>query len=234
MNTNNNIRKEAVKHPNMSDDTTRVSLDDKKHPVVYVKLLTEAHVKTAMKLNRDDKREKITSLNNLFAVALQQTHYELKSDALSDEELNNGTGYYDPLCDAIFLDEDGQPVQSTKTVRYLDEKTSRRLYIVVVYPGMNVIIHDRYSFTEDGFGGTLVCTSGVNYAKQAIGMEPCWSEDCMYDFVMACRMFGFEYDRRSNEVYMPRERKENAFEIGLRGSQELTHRIRKMQGAKGE
>ena len=201
---------------------------------IRVKSNSAEAVQAKMSANYEEGRTKITSLNNLFAVGLIHAHYEFEASDLDGEDIGNGTGYYDPLTSAVFLDENGVAVEGTKTVRFLDEETHRRLYIVVVHPGMNVIIHDRYSFTENGFGGTLVCTSGITYARNAIGMEPAWSEGCMYDFVMACRMFGFEYDRRANEVFMPRGRVQNAFELGLEGAQEITRRIRKMQGAKAE
>uniref|UniRef100_A0AAU7PFE3 Uncharacterized protein n=1 Tax=Burkholderia phage vB_BgluM-SURPRISE13 TaxID=3159457 RepID=A0AAU7PFE3_9VIRU len=201
---------------------------------INVKTNSDEAVEAKMTSNYEEGRTKIVGLNNLFAVGLIHAHYEFEASDVQDEDIGNGTGYYDPLTSAVFIDEQGVAVSGTKTVRFLDEKSYRRLYIIVVHPGMNVIIHDRFSFTEKGFAGTLVCTTGVNCARQAIGMEPAWAEGCLYDFVMACRMFGFEYDRRSNEVYMPRRRVENAFEIGLQGAQEITNRIRKMQGAQAE
>lgn len=209
-------------------------MDKKNVLTIRVKTNSDEAVEAKMTSNYDEGRTKIVGLNNLFAVGLIHAHYEFEANDLQGEDIGNGTGYYDPLTTAVFLDEQGVAVSGTKTVRFLDEKSYRRLYIIVVHPGMNVIVHDRFSFTEKGFAGTLVCTSGVNCARQAIGMEPAWSEGCLYDFVMACRMFGFEYDRRSNEVYMPRHRVENAFEIGLQGAQEVTNRIRKMQGAQAE
>lgn len=197
--------------------------------MITVKTVTDEAVKAKMDQNYAEGKTKIASLNNLFAIGLQQAHYEFEEDALQGENPRNGTGYYDPLDSAIFLDENGQPVQSTKTVRFLDRETLRRVYILVIYPGMNLIIHDRYRGDSDSFA--LVCTSNVPGARAAIGMEPAWAEDTMYDFVNACRMFGFEYDRGRNEVYMPRERKQNAFEVGLENAQAVTRRIRKMQGA---
>ncbi|YP_009213053.1 hypothetical protein AVU38_gp204 [Ralstonia phage RSL2] len=196
---------------------------------VVVKTITEEDVVASMRNNRDQGREKITSLNNLFAVGLQQANYEFDMAAVEGEDIGTGMGYYDPLAAAVFLDEQGQKVTAGKTVRFLDEKTHRRLYIVVLQPGMNVIIHDRFSFTENGFGGTLVCTTDATGARDYIGMEPAWSEGCMYDFVMACRLFGFEYDRSKNEVYMPRERKQNLFVSNIEFQLNASHRFMKKQ-----
>lgn len=178
---------------------------------VKVKTVSEDEVKKAMRDHLSLGHGKISDLNNLFALGLLQANYEFGMDAVEGEVIGNGTGYYDGLAAALFIDEKGEKVTTGKTIRFLDEKSLRRLYIVVVCPGMNVIIHDRYSFTEDGFGGTLVCTSDAPGAREYIGMEPAWAQGCTYDFVMACRLFGFEYDRSKNEVYMPRERKQNLF-----------------------
>jgi hypothetical protein len=198
--------------------------------IVNVKTTPEKQVTAKLTEMREAGVEKIGTLNNLFAVGLMMAHYSFEWASLEGQVVRNGTGYYDPLASVVFVDEEGQPVQPTKTVSYFDEETQRRCYIVVVYPGLNIVIHDRYRMNSDAF--VLVCTSDVHCARNSLGMEPAWAEGVTYDFVMLCRMLGFEYDRARNEVYLPRERKENAFEIGLQGSNAVANKIRKMQGAK--
>ncbi|BAS05002.1 hypothetical protein [Ralstonia phage RSF1] len=194
----------------MSQNQNAAVLADSNADSILVVRVHDSDVEASMKSNYDQGRDKIAGLNNLFAVGCMHADYEITAK-LPTEEVSNSTGYFDPLASATFVCHDGETVVAGKTVRFLDERTHRRLYIIVVVPGMNVIIHDRYSFTENGFAGVLACTSDVSGAREFIGMEPVWSEGCQYDFVMACRLFGFEYDRSKNEVYMPRERKQNFF-----------------------
>lgn len=186
----------------MEDTTLKIS----------VRFHSDEDVAAKMKEMRDAGREKITSLNNCFAVGLMQTHYEIDAASVEGVEIGNGTGYYDPLAKAIFINEHGVAIGTGRSVRFLDTKSNRRLWIVVVKPGKNIIVHDRFSGAERG---TFVCTTDLNNARDIIGMEPAWADGCTYDLAMACRLFGFEYDRRVNEVYMPRERKENGIDMML-------------------
>jgi len=176
---------------------------------INVTFNSDEAVALKMKEMYDMGREKIQSLNNLFETGLIHAHYEFDEAAVSDIDVGNGTGYYDPLAKAFFINEHGVAIGTGRSVRFLDTKSNRRLWIVVVQPGKNIIVHDRFSGGEKGM---LVCTSSLSGARDVIGMAPAWTDGCTYDFVMACRLFGFEYDRSKNEVYMPHERNENGID----------------------
>jgi hypothetical protein len=151
--------------------------------------------------------DRIDNLNELFNVGRTHADYFVSQEEFEKEARTNGTGYFDPLITAIFHDENGQPVPVNSGISMWDPKTNRRLFVVVIDQGNNLIVHDRYA---PGNRDCLVVTSKVN-GQALLGMEPCWTPKVMFDFVNCCRMFGFEYDRHANTIYFPRWKKDNWF-----------------------
>jgi hypothetical protein len=164
----------------------------------------------AMKAYRKSVSEKITTLSELFRIGRQHADFQIEPAELKSHQVGNGTGYYDPLASATFLDAEGEPVPNGSSISAIDEATNRRLAIFVIRTGQNVIIHDRYSVAP-GNKVILVMTSNRSI-NHIVGMEPAWSEGCVYDMVNCCKLFGMEFDRRDNNVYVPFSKTTNLFQ----------------------
>lgn len=148
------------------------------------------------------------SVNDVFAIGLEQADYIAPESMFNMSDFGNGTGYYDPLMTVGFEDESGKPVPNFSSVAIRDPKTKRRLYLIVLARGRNIIIHDRFTQNENTRGTTLVATgcSGT----RLLNMNPAWSEN-VHDLMASAAVFGLEFDKRSNSVYIPKWRKENWF-----------------------
>lgn len=156
----------------------------------------------------------IGDLNDLFSLAAVHADYEVNSVKFAEVETGNGAGYYDPLISAMFHDETGRGIPDGSSVFINDVATKRRLYVVVLYRGINLIVHDRFE-SNDGEGGdhhttTIVATGGP--AKKLLRMNPVWSIGNRVDLINAAEFFGFEVDRINNKgIYVPFGKTDNWF-----------------------
>lgn len=151
---------------------------------------------------RGEYGDRTSSLRAVVDIGIAGVDYFLKDSTIFEGgELSNGTGYYDPLTRAVFVDETGCNVPAGNTVYMYDSVTNRRLYVVIVVPGLNVIYHERYSKDDPRY--IIVMTASIPGMREGAGMTPCWTEGCIYDLVMASHLFGLEYDRTGNSVYVP-------------------------------
>lgn len=138
-------------------------------------------------------------LNDVFATALMHADYYVSDEQIAAVEIGNGTGYYDPLMSAVFLGDDGQPIPQFSSVAIADRKTNRRLYLIVVNKGVNIIVHDRHA-PRDQNDVRLVKTGGP--ATELLNMNKPLSSDSDSSIVRAAIIFGFELDH-NNRVYVP-------------------------------
>jgi hypothetical protein len=150
-------------------------------------------------------------LADVMTAAMTGADFYFEDDALEGEDVGNGTGYYDGLCHAVFYFNGEAVTQMGTSIRYLDNKTQRCCYIVVMSKGKNVIVHDRYKRTGDDNQMVLVLTDGSLSVRNIIGMSPAWSQNAT-DVVSAANFFGLELDRSvPGQVYAPYNRPENLF-----------------------
>lgn len=156
----------------------------------------------------------IGDLNDMFSLAAVHADYEVDSLKFAELDAGNGTGYYDPLITALFHNEIGQGIPDGSSVFIYDANTKRRLYVIVLYRGVNIILHDRYTSSHEVGGDhhttTIVATGGP--AKKLLRMNPAWSINNKVDLINAAEIFGFEVDRiNSKGVYVPFGKADNWF-----------------------
>lgn len=151
----------------------------------------------------------VDKVEDVFNLALHHATYMAPHTMFDEANFANGTGYYDPLMTVGFVDEEGNPVPKFSSVALVDLKTNRRLYLIVLDHGRNIIVHDRFSQTPTSKNTTLVATGDA--ATRLLNLSSCWSENT-HDLVQAATIFGLEYDKRSNSVYVPMFRKVNWFQ----------------------
>lgn len=170
---------------------------------------TEESVNEAMNL-MFNAQKCITSLNDLFGTALVHADYVVTDEAVGRFEIGNGTGYYDPLVHAVFLDDAAQPVPDFSSVAIADVKTKRRLYLIVLAKGKNVIVHDHHS--PSGADDIRLAKTGGPETR-LFNMDPVWHTGVTADLINAANLFGFEINRREETptVYVPRWKSDNWF-----------------------
>lgn len=175
--------------------------------VINVTALNEAELKKNSDIRITNEGSKITSLKDLFNVGRMHADYVVSQQEFEKEKRTNGTGYYDPLTTAWFKDEAGELIPVNSGVTLWDPETNRRIFLIVLEHGNNIVVHDRYL---NGDRGVLTVSAKVN-GQGLLNMNPCWSEGCLYDLIQCSNMFGFEFDRHANNVYYPSWRKDNWF-----------------------
>lgn len=154
-------------------------------------------------MNYREQKRKFDSLHEMFGIALLCSDFVLAENDLAAAKIANGTGYYDPLKSAIFTYND-EVIGTGRTISTTDIVTKRRLYIVVIKPGVNFILHDRYP--QDAERVCLVSTSPVPLARILVGMSSnVWCDGILVDMVAAGDFFGFEIDRMDSRVFIPHE-----------------------------
>ena len=156
----------------------------------------------------------IGDLSELFSLASMHADYGVDPLEFAEINASSGTGYYDQLMTTVFHDKDGSVVPNGSSISINDVNTKRRLYVIVLHAGVNIILHDRYQ-SNDGQGGVhhttaIVATGGP--ATKLLRMNPVWSIGNRVDLINAAEIFGFEVDRINNKgVYVPFGKANNWF-----------------------
>jgi len=184
--------------------------------------ITEATMKQQLEnlkhANAEVKANKLT-VEGMFEVAMVIADYQISVSNFAEGDWSNGTGYYDPLCFHVFEDADGDEVEAGSSISVYDVKTSRRLYILVVEPGVNLVFHDRFSTKE---GGTIVLSSDIAQIRTSVGIEEPWCKDVPHDMAMLAHLLGIEYSRSNNHGYVPwNHRPLNSVQIGMKVAKNL-------------
>lgn len=173
---------------------------------------------------RKDKK-KFDSLNEMFGIATMLADFKIPESSFVAALIANGTGYYDPMIYATFT-YDGEVIGTGRTISAVDIRTNRRLFIVVLKPGVNVVIHDR--FPQTSTRTCLVATTPTQSARALIGMtQSVWEDGVVIDMVNAGDFFGFEIDRRNAQVYIPYERTINKIRAAINMFAEADSKLKK-------
>lgn len=143
---------------------------------------------------------------------------------VSDQDIEQ---YYKRLTTAMFVDLEGQPIPPTSTIYLEDKMNMRNLFAVVAYPGVNIVYYEKYErLGSPSYAVTLV--SPVAGAKLANHMEPEWTEGNHHDRVTMAQMFGFEYDKITDEVICPEGRPQSSFKQAVTNGAVLLNLVREM------
>lgn len=172
-----------------------------------------------LQINGLKDERKLTTTDGILEIACQLADYTIGSAPFTAHKLTNGTGYYDPLTTVLFEDNEGNEIEGGCTISGFDTVTSRRVLMLVIEPGMNIVIHDRFKthLREQA----IVLSSAIPCMRDAIGMNTAWSGNNHHDLAMMAKFFGFEYSRSDNYVYLPSERTENSMKLGIRIAKSL-------------
>lgn len=135
------------------------------------------------------------------------------NEIIFTEKVTNLEEYYGRLVNAMFVQLDGTPVPPCSTINLFDAKNDRLLYIAVAYPGLNVVYFEKNT-SIDKIGYAVDLLSCVEGSKLANRMEPDWRNGNTHDLVVMAGMFGFPYDKSTNEVIIPPGRPTSSFMLG--------------------
>lgn len=148
----------------------------------------------------DGRSTQISNLQELLESVVHYSDYRIDiTSKLDYSTIGNGTGYYDPLATAIFVDQHGDVAEDNSILYIHDTRTDRSLFIIILRKGTNIIIHDRYPHFDNG---VMVVTGGP--LTKVLGMNPCWTNDIPSDLVKAAEIFGYEVVRNDKPVIVIR------------------------------
>jgi hypothetical protein len=178
--------------------------------VIYVATTSDVEIEKAMNIRICGAGDRLTSLDLFFNMARLHADYVVTKDEFLKADRTNGTGYFNPLQSAIFVDANGIMVPVNSGIALWDPATDRRIFVVVLEPGLNIVVHDKISKNDRHQRATIIATSKVN-VQGILGMNPVWEESNIHDLLHAARLFGFEFDRHSNSIIVPTRRVANWF-----------------------
>jgi hypothetical protein len=168
-----------------------------------------------MKNHLDFSKGYVKSLDVLFTLGRCHAEYVAHDFPYQFVNLGDGSDYYRAVTSAIFEDDKGFAVSNNYAVSIFDHNTNKRLYVIVLEKGNNIVVHDLFPRAQ-GHGRPpetdtiLVANSKIDHEK-ILGMQPRWAEGCTYDLAMCARMFGFTFDHLNDVVNIPKERRDNWF-----------------------
>lgn len=164
----------------------------------------------------------IDMASTIFEMALAFTDYVLEESVT--EDLTNGGAYFDPLTSAIFYSSlGGAPLETGATIamnKVVDGVVIRRLYVIVVKTGVNIILHDRYSIASGSVADFLVVKTAqrgsCNFAAgyNLLTSTNVWG-NCFADRIRMADIFGLEVKKEDGTVYPPSQRPAPTFSYKL-------------------
>lgn len=151
------------------------------------------------------------------------------NELIFTEKTENLEEYYGRLVSAMFVQIDGTPVPPCSTINLYDAHNDRLLFLAVAYPGLNVVYYEKTK-SENKIGYAVDLVSGIEGSKLANHMEPDWRQGNTYDLVTMSQMFGFPYDKVTNEVVIPPGRPQSSFVLAKNSGLHTLKIIHEMMG----
>jgi hypothetical protein len=86
------------------------------------------------------------------------------------------------------------------------------------------------SFAVKSTGYAVALISPIESSKLAYHMEPEWTEGNHHDLVTMAQLFGFEYDKVTDEAVFPEGRPVSSFRLAVTAGSALLSIVRDMMG----
>lgn len=148
----------------------------------------------------------------------------------TEKDPENYEKYYERLTSAVFVDITGHPVPPCSTIRLFDEMNGRRLVVAVAYPGLNLVYYETARPTSAAYAISLL--SDIEGSRFANHMEPQWERGNSHDLITVCQLFGFPYDKVTDEVIIPSGKPQSSFVLARNAGAATLSAVRGMMGGK--
>ncbi|BCM95253.1 hypothetical protein [Burkholderia phage FLC6] len=199
--------------------------------IIPVHAVTAKSVVARMEMFMNREGEQTAKLSDVFSAGCLCADYtaaEVSAAQFTEKLQGNEPAYYGRFNSTMFIDDEGNPVPPCSTIYMVDPLNFRKLYIVVAFPGLNIVYYETKPNGAQDYTVDLV--SNIENAKLANHMEPEWKEFCLHDLVTAAQMFGFEYDKDDDEVRIPPGRPANSFVLARNAGAATMEMVRTMMG----
>lgn len=145
-------------------------------------------------------------LATVFLEACSRAQYLVPAKILT-MVIGDGNGYYGPLRHVVLVDEDDNPIPANSSVAVKDPVMNRMVYVIVLAPGDNLVIHRHHVDTNNRF--RLIAT-GHGRMKTILGMDMGWNNN-IHGLINAARIFNMEFDQEGGNVVIVPGRTDNFF-----------------------
>lgn len=150
------------------------------------------------------------TFSDLFIMGCHMADYQLMIEPLGPIESVDLFGQYSG---AMFVNPDGTVVGTASTVAIFDALNNRMAYLVVLWPGKNMIYYSVKPMEEDGQVIHLIADPLV---RKSQNIEDGWTSDNVFDMIALSSIFGFKFNKQIGAVEIPTKLVENSFVMAKR------------------
>jgi hypothetical protein len=178
--------------------------------VIYVATTSDIEIEKAMNIRITGAGDLLSSLDLFFNIARLHSDYAVSKEEFLKADRTDSDGGYTSILSAIFVDFAGKPVPVNSGIALWDPDSDRRLFVVILEPGVNILVYDKLRKDERNLQAVLLSAAEFDVGG-LLGMKSRWEESNIHDLLNCARLFGFEFDRNSNCVVVPTKRATNWF-----------------------
>lgn len=182
-----------------------------KSKIIRVRTPFEMMLPDALAEYRSLNGGQFQNLTFAFEVGCLMADYHLIVDDAAWLADNDGAkDHFAPLENLTFANEDDAVVlPEMTTIGVFDRRNKRMAYVVVIAPGYNMVYFTRTQLDSTHAEIDLISTDTTRAANRIYNY---WRDGSNFAKVMVATLFGYEYDEKDDELYVPNGRTENAFE----------------------
>lgn len=150
------------------------------------------------------------NLSQAFEAGCHQADFQIVVDGLHVDTDIATTELFKHYTTLQFQLENGSLLQTGDTIGVFDRVNYRMAYVVVLWPGHNLVYYTHASIDERESDIRLHATTTMQRASRIM---PNWRDGNHYDKIMLANLFGFAYSKENNTIQIPKGIVDSAFSL---------------------
>lgn len=165
------------------------------------------------------------NLEDAFTMGCIMADYVVKIRPEEISESNPVEKVYEKYQRTIFIGEQGGYLQGGKTIGMIDLTNRRFLFLLQEGSGCNQVY---YMKTPEGAPVAVIELLAKPEIRRLSRIDTGWRDGNNFDKVIVANFFGYDYDKKDDEIIVPEGIIESPFKLAMRMAQEaiLAEQIR--------
>jgi hypothetical protein len=174
---------------------------------------------------RKEEGDVFRSIEHAFSMGCAMADYFIKIRPEKASADNPIEKIYEKYQHTVFIGEKGGYLQGGKTIGMVDITNRRFLFLLQEGSGSNQVY---YMKTPEGAPIAVIDLLAKPVIRRLSRIETGWRDGNNFDKVIVANFFGYDYDKKDDEIIVPEGIIESPFKLAMKSAQEaiLAEQIR--------
>jgi hypothetical protein len=188
-------------------------------------VLPAADILRMIEKYRKEEGDVFKSIGDAFSMGCAMADYFIKIRPEKESADNPIEKIYEKYQHTLFIGEKAGYLQGGKTIGMIDLTNRRFLFLLQEGSGCNQVY---YMKTQEGAPVAVIDLLAKPVIRRLSRIETGWRDGNNFDKVVVANFFGYDYDKKDDEIIVPEGIIESPFKLAMKSAQEaiLAEQIR--------